>query len=183
MKVNATPIQGVFMVETTPSTDPGETFPQFFNAGEMVQAVGSRAIIQVNFSMTNAKGAIRGLHFQKPPHAEIKMVRCLKGSVFDVAVDLRKGSPTFLQWHAEELSGDNRRMLVIPEGCAHGFQTLEPFSELLYFHTHPYTREAEGGFRHDDPSLGIRWPLPATDLSERDKNHPLITRVFTGIAL
>lgn len=182
MKVNATPIQGVFVVETTPSTDPGESSPQFFCAGEMAQAFGNRAIVQVNYSMTNAKGAIRGLHFQHPPHAEMKMVRCLRGRVFDVAVDLRKGSPTFLRWHGEELSGDNRRMLVIPEGFAHGFQALEPFSEMLYLHTHPYAREAEGGFRHDDPALGIRWPLQVEDLSERDKTHPLITKAFEGLA-
>jgi dTDP-4-dehydrorhamnose 3,5-epimerase len=174
MKVNATPIQGVFMVEAPPSTESEEMLT--------AQAIGNRAIVQVNSSVTNAKGAIRGLHFQHPPHAEMKIVRCLKGRIFDVAVDLRKGSPTFLHWHSEELSGDNRRMLIIPEGCAHGFQVLETFSELLYFHTHPYTREAEDGLRYDDPALGIRWPLPVADLSERDKNHPLITTAFDGIS-
>ncbi len=109
-----------------------------------------------------------------PPHAEMKLVRCLRGRVWDVAVDLRAESPTFLHWHAEELSPDNHRMVVIPEGCAHGFQVLTPDSELLYLHTAFYAPDAEGGVRHDDPALGIRWPLPVTDLSPRDRSHPLI---------
>src|ERR1700722_9145627 len=110
MKVNTTLLAGVFMVETTPFMDHRGVFARFFCGKEMAGAVEDRAVVQANFSMTSAKGAIRGLHFQYPPHAEMKMFRCIKGRVFDVAVDLRKGSPTFLKWHGEELSGDNRRM-------------------------------------------------------------------------
>ena len=109
-------------------------------------------------------------------------MRCLAGRVWDVAVDLRAGSPTFLRWHAEELSAGNTRMLVIPEGCAHGFQALEEDSTLLYLHTEFYAPEFEGGVRHDDPRLGIPWPLPPTDISERDRGHPQLTRDFAGIA-
>jgi dTDP-4-dehydrorhamnose 3,5-epimerase len=109
-------------------------------------------------------------------------VRCFKGRVWDVAVDLRAGSPTFLQWHAEELSSENARMLVIPEGCAHGFQVLEPGSELLYLHTAFYSPEAEGGVSCNDPRLGITWPLPVADLSHRDSSLPLIAADYSGIA-
>jgi dTDP-4-dehydrorhamnose 3,5-epimerase len=123
------------------------------------------------------------MHYQHPPHAEMKLVRCVKGGVWDVAVDLRAGSPTFLQWHAEELTPQNARMLIVPEGCAHGFQALEPDSELLYLHTAFYTPEAEGGVAHDDPRLAISWPLPVVDLSTRDRAHPQIMPSFSGISL
>jgi dTDP-4-dehydrorhamnose 3,5-epimerase len=112
----------------------------------------------------------------------MKLVRCLKGRVWDVAVDFRHNSPTFLRWHAEELTPTNARMLVIPEGFAHGFQALEPESELLYLHTAFYTRDSEGGLRHDDPRLAIHWPLGVTDLSPRDAAHPFINSDFSGIA-
>lgn len=121
------------------------------------------------------------MHFQHPPYAEVKFVRCLRGRVWDVAVDLRAGSPTFLRWHAEELSPENAHMLVIPEGCAHGFQTLEADTELLYLHTTAYTPGAEGGVRYDDPAIGIRWPLPAANISSRDTGHAWIATDFTGL--
>jgi dTDP-4-dehydrorhamnose 3,5-epimerase len=121
------------------------------------------------------------MHFQNPPHAEMKLVRCLKGRVWDVAVDLRSGSPTFLRWHAEELAPEGARMLVIPEGCAHGFQALEPESELLYLHTAFYAPEAEGGVSYADPRLAITWPLPVSDLSPRDRSQPPIDHDFRGI--
>jgi dTDP-4-dehydrorhamnose 3,5-epimerase len=113
----------------------------------------------------------------------MKLIRCLKGRVWDVAVDLRRESPTFLHWHTEELTPANTRMMVIPEGFAHGFQVLEPESELLYLHTAFYTPGAEGGLRHDDPRLAINWPLAVTDLSPRDTAHPVISSDFSGIAL
>ena len=128
-----------------------------------------------------AVGAVRGLHFQLAPHAEMKLVRCLKGRVWDVAVDLRAGSPTFLQWHAETLSPDTMRMIVIPEGFAHGFQVLEPDSELLYLHTAAYNADAERAVRYDDPRLGIRWPLPVTQTSLRDAAHPPLGADFIGV--
>ena len=119
--------------------------------------------------MTKQKGTIRGMHFQNPPHAEMKIVRCVKGSIFDVAVDLRKDSPTLLRWHGEILSADNMKALVIPEGCAHGFQSLEDDVELVYISTSPYCKEAEGGIRFDDPKVQIQWPLPVTVISEKDR--------------
>jgi dTDP-4-dehydrorhamnose 3,5-epimerase len=121
------------------------------------------------------------MHFQRRPCAEMKLVRCLKGKVWDVAVDLRADSPTYLQWHAEELTPDNSKMLVIAEGFAHGFQVLEANSELLYLHTAFYSAETEGGVRYDDPALAITWPLLVTDISTRDTCHPLIESGFEGL--
>lgn len=183
MKLLPTAIAGVFVVETKAFQDSRGAFARLFCESELAQAVAGRRIEQINHSRTAAVGAIRGLHFQQAPHAEMKMVRCLRGRVWDVALDLRKGSPTFLQWHAQELSAANALMLVIPEGCAHGFQVLEPDSELLYLHTASYAPSAEGGVRFDDPALNVPWPLPVTDVSERDRKHPLIHKDFQGIAV
>ena len=178
MKLLPTAIAGVFIAETNAFQDNRGTFARLFCESDLADAVGGRHIEQINHSRTGAVGAVRGLHFQHAPHAEMKMVRCLRGRVWDVAVDLRKGSRTLLQWHAQELSAANALMLVIPEGFAHGFQVLEPESELLYLHTASYTPSAEGGIRFDDPALNIPWPLPVADVSERDKVHPLINKNF-----
>lgn len=183
MKLSATPLEGLFVADAVVVSDPRGAFSRLFCANALEPALGARRIVQINQSLTRAVGAVRGLHFQRPPHAEMKLVRCLRGRVFDVAVDLRAGSPTFLQWHAEELTPGNGRMMIIPEGFAHGFQVLEPDSELLYLHTAFYTPAAEGGVAHDEPRLGIAWPLPATDLSPRDRQHPPLADGFTGIAL
>ncbi len=181
LKIQNTSIADVYVVETTPLGDHRGIFARCFCEEELAPVLGQKKISQINFSRTMAEGAIRGLHFQYPPHAELKMVRCLRGRVWDVAVDLRNDSPTFLQWHAEELSETNLKMLVIPEGCAHGFQVLAPQSELLYLHTTPYHRPAEGALRYDDPRLAISWPLAVTDLSERDRQHPWIDEHFRGV--
>jgi dTDP-4-dehydrorhamnose 3,5-epimerase len=145
---------------------------------------GVRApIAQINQTLTRRKGTVRGMHFQLPPHAEIKIVSCLHGEIFDVAVDLRKNSPTFLQWHAEVLSADNQRCLVIPHGYAHGFQTLADDCELLYLHTAPYAPEAERGLNATDPRLSIAWPLTISQRSERDDNHDFLSSEFQGLEL
>lgn len=181
MSIRQTDIAGSFVVEARPYTDHRGAFSRLFCERALADVIGGRHIVQVNHSRTSAVGAVRGMHFQHPPHAEMKLVRCMRGRVWDVVVDLRAGSPTFLQWHAEELSPDSSRMLVIPEGCAHGFQVLEADSELLYLHTAFYTPESEGALRFDDPLLGITWPLQVVDLSERDKNHALLTNDFAGL--
>jgi len=183
MKILDTPIADLKLVVSSPHHDARGAFVRLFCAQELEPLLGDRQIAQINHSRTSHAGAVRGMHFQHPPHAEMKMVRCIRGRVWDVAVDLRSGSPTFLQWHAEELTQDDARMLVIPEGFAHGFQVMEPNSELLYLHTHFYHPPSEGGLRYDDPGLAISWPLPAQDLSQRDLNHPLISADFTGLAL
>lgn len=181
MNVMPLAISGAALVQGEPFADHRGAFARLFCIDALSEVFGQRRVVQANHSLTRAAGALRGLHFQHAPHAEMKLVRCLRGRVWDVLVDLRAGSPTFLQWHAEELSPGNARMLVIPEGCAHGFQALEADSELLYLHTAPYTPQAEGGVRHDDPALGIRWPLPVTDLSARDRSHPLLSTGFAGL--
>lgn len=178
-----TSISGLVVVETPPLIDRRGAFTRLYCEHELASLIGTRRIVQINHSRTATIGAVRGLHYQHLPHAEMKLVRCLKGRVWDVAVDLRHNSPTFLGWHAEELTPTNARMFVIPEGFAHGFQVLEPESELLYLHTAFYTPGAEGGLRHDDPRLAIHWPLAVTDLSARDAAHPLINSDFSGIAL
>lgn len=135
---------------------------------------GDRGIAQVNLSRNEAVGTIRGLHLQAPPHREAKLVRCLRGRVWDVAVDLRKDSSTHGHWHAMELTPDVGNALLIPEGCAHGFQVLEPGSELLYLHSGPWVPEAETGVRWNDPKLAIAWPLPAAVMSDRDRDLPFL---------
>jgi dTDP-4-dehydrorhamnose 3,5-epimerase len=183
MNILPTSISGLMMVETMPVTDTRGGFSRLYCEQELNVLIGHRKVVQINHSRTFNVGAVRGMHFQYPPHAEMKLVRCLKGRVWDLAIDLRHGSPTFLQWHAEELTPHNGRMMVIPEGFAHGFQVLEPDSELLYLHTAPYTPIAEGGIRFDDPKLGINWPRSVTDLSERDATHPLIGKAFQGVSV
>lgn len=136
----------------------------------------------MNHSFTKTKGSIRGMHFQYPPHSEVKLVRCIAGAVQDVIVDLRQGSPTFLQWFGMELSALNRQMLYIPQGFAHGFQTLTDNCELLYQHSTIYQPGAEGGLRYNDESINIDWTLEVTVISERDNRHPLIDENFTGIS-
>lgn len=178
-----TAIAGVYVVETDKIKDARGSFARLFCHNELSMLTGSRQIVQINRSLTTSVGAVRGMHYQLPPHAEMKLIRCLHGRVLDVVVDLRTGSPTFLKWHAEELSENNLRMMVVPEGCAHGFQVLAPDSELLYLHTSFYKPDFEGGVRFDDPRLAIKWPLEPCDVSLRDQNHPLLTQNFEGIKL
>lgn len=181
MEITATRIVGLHVVRTTARRDHRGSFSRLFCRDELARAFGERAVVQINHSRTSAIGAVRGLHFQRAPHAEMKLVRCIRGEVFDVAVDLRANSATFLQWHAEELTPENGCMMIVPEGCAHGFQVLAAESELLYLHTAAYAPDAEGGIRPDDPMVAVRWPLPIGDLSDRDRAHPLLTTDFTGL--
>ena len=183
MKIRTTAIRGVAVVETSAFTDERGVFTRLFCANEFGDIIGSRRILQINRSLTNNAGTVRGLHFQRAPHAEMKLVTCLKGRVWYVAVDLRAGSGTFLQYHAEELTANNSRVLAIPEGCAHGFQVLDPNSELLYLHTALYNPHSEGGVQPVDPRLHIPWPLEIVDLSSRDRTHPLLTEDFTGLTV
>ncbi|MDD2685719.1 MAG: dTDP-4-dehydrorhamnose 3,5-epimerase [Gallionella sp.] len=183
MNVIEAGISGAFVIESSTFQDNRGAFSRLFCMRELQPILGSRTIAQINQSMTRSVGAVRGLHYQNAPHAEMKIVRCLKGRVFDVAVDLRKESPTFLKWHAVELSPENNLAYVIPEGCAHGFQVLQEDSQLLYLHTEFYSPEVEGAVRFDDPKVAVDWPLPPTDLSARDLSHPLLKENFKGIVL
>lgn len=177
-----TALAGLVAVQRQPRGDARGYLERLYCAEELRDAGLDKPIRQINRTLTRDKGTVRGLHFQRPPHAEIKVVSCLAGSVFDVAVDLRKGSPTFLHWHAEVLSGENRASLVIPEGFAHGFQTLEDECEMLYMHTADFMPEAEGGFDALDSRLSITWPLAVAQRSERDSNLPQVRLDWEGIA-
>ena len=183
MHLSPTPIAGVFEAQTDPFRDQRGRLTRLFCLNDLRDAHADRPIVQINHSLTHQLGTVRGLHFQRPPHAEAKWIRCLRGRVFDVAVDLRQGSPTLLQWYACELDADRQNAIFIPEGCAHGFQTLEPNSELLYLHTAAYVPNAEGGLRYDDPRIGIAWPLPIGDVSDRDQRHARLDESFQGLTL
>ena len=183
MNITPIPLRDAVIVESSALTDHRGAFTRLYCERELDNIIGDRRIVQINHSMTRSVGAVRGFHYQMPPHAEMKLVRCIKGRAWDVVVDLRYGSPTFLRWHATELTAANGRMMVIPEGCAHGFQALEEDSELLYLHTAFYVPGAECGVNVYDPSLAVAWPMPISDLSERDKKHPAINDSFAGILL
>lgn len=183
MRILSTSIVGLQLIEGTTFSDARGAFSRLYCEDELAQLIGHRRIVQINHSCTQAVGAVRGLHYQRAPHAEMKLVRCLKGKVWDVAVDLRPNSCSYKRWYAQELSPQNSCMMVIPEGFAHGFQALEAGSELLYLHTAFYNPKAEGGVRHDDPELSISWPLPVSDISLRDTSHAYIDSTFTGVAL
>lgn len=175
------PLAGLRRVEREKRGDSRGFLSRLFCADELAAAGWRKPVAQINHTATTRRGAVRGLHFQAPPHAEMKLVTCLRGVVWDVAVDLRRDSPTFLSWHAEELSPDNRAALLIPEGFAHGFQTLTDDCELLYLHSVPYAPAAEGGVNPRDPAVEVSWPLPIAELSPRDEAHPMLTGAFTGL--
>lgn len=178
-----TPLAGVVLLQRKLLGDSRGYLERLYCMDELQSLLAGRSIVQVNHTLTAAKGTVRGMHYQLPPHTEVKFVSCLRGVVFDVAVDLRHGSPTFLQWHAEILSADNHKTLVIPEGFAHGFQTLSEDCEMLYLHTMAYQPLAERGVTATDPQLSIRWPLPVDGQSPRDMAHPLLDPYFNGVVL
>ncbi len=178
----ATGIAGLKVLQRKPLGDARGYLERMFCAEELEPLLAGRRIVQVNHTLTATRGTVRGLHFQHPPHAETKFVSCLRGEVFDVAVDLRRDSPTFLHWHGEILSADNHRTLMIPEGCAHGFQTLSDDCEMLYFHTAAYRAEAEGGLNALDPVVAIKWPRDVVMMSDRDRSLPLFSSEFKGLS-
>lgn len=181
MKFDATPIEGLWQIETAPHRDERGSLTRLFCAEAFEHVSPGLRFVQVNHSVTLGRGTIRGLHFQRAPAAEWKLIRCLRGRVFDVTVDLRDGSATFGRWNAVELSQENQREILIPPGCAHGFQTLSADCELLYQHSEPYTPGCEDGVRHDDPRLAIHWPEPEVGMSPRDRGFRLMTSDFEGV--
>ena len=178
-----TSIRGLKVIRRAPAGDERGKLERLFCAEELSALMAGRTIAQVNHTVTAKAGTVRGMHFQHAPHAELKLVTCLRGEVFDVAVDLRRNSPTLLRWHAQVLRADNQTTLLIPEGFAHGFQAMSDDCELLYFHTAAYAPAAEGGLHPEDPRLAIRWPKAVTALSPRDAAHRLLGEDFRGIAV
>jgi len=183
LTVTELPLAGLRLVTRTRLGDARGFLSRVFCAEELAQAGWVKPIAQINHTNTAAAGTVRGMHFQIPPHAEMKLVTCLQGEVWDVAVDLRAGSPTFLHWHAEMLSRDNGNAFLIPEGFAHGFQAMTDRCDLLYLHSAAHAASAESAVRFDDPRLRIAWPRPVTEVSARDRNHPLLPVEFTGIRI
>ena len=168
-----TELSGAFIVDLEPREDSRGFFARAWCADEFAGHGLATRLVQANLSFNDRAGTLRGMHFQHPPAAEAKVIRCTRGSIFDAIIDLRPDSPTFKQWIAVELTADNRRALYVPEGLAHGYQTLEPDTETLYLVSEYYTPSAEGGVRWDDPAFGIEWPDPRSAiLSEKDANWP-----------
>ena len=177
------PLAGLKRIERRRLGDDRGFLSRLFCSDELAVAGWQKSIAQINHTFTSQRGTVRGLHYQTPPHAEMKLVSCIRGEVWDIAIDLRSDSPTFLQWHAQILSEDNGHALLIPEGFAHGFQTLKDDCELLYLHTEVYAPQAEAALRFNDERLAIMWPLPVAEISLRDQGHPLLTSKFNGIKL
>ena len=183
MTFTQTPLADAYIVTLSPRGDNRGWFARTYCQNEFAQIGHQEPWVQMNHSMTHQTGAIRGMHFQHHPHTEIKLVRCIAGSVFDVIIDLRAGSPTFGHWFAEELSVENGQMMYIPKGFAHGFQTLTTDCQLIYCHSNYYSPDSEGAIRFDDPRIAIQWPLPVTDLSARDASHLLLDDRFAGLII
>lgn len=175
------PLEGVKLVTRRRASDHRGFLSRIFCFAELAEAGWTKPVSQVNHSFTARRGTIRGMHYQRPPHAEMKCVACISGEVFDVAVDLRRGSPGFLKWHGERLSAERGDSILIPEGFAHGFQALTDDVELIYFHSEIFTPDAEEVINPLDPRLAIKWPLTVEDISHRDSTSPMLTDSFRGI--
>ncbi len=169
-----TKIKDVYIIEPELKTDERGYFGRFFCKKELAEIGVNFDIVQINRSLNKKKGTLRGIHFQKHPKSEDKIVQCISGAIYDVAVDLRRDSETYGQWASVELTQDNKKMFLIPKGCAHGFQSLEENSEILYFISEFYSPEYESGVRYNDSLLNIKWPIKNPIILERDKNWPLI---------
>jgi dTDP-4-dehydrorhamnose 3,5-epimerase len=172
MRFRTTRLRDVKMIEFEPATDDRGFFVRTFCSQGFAAAGLATAFVQQSFSHTTRIGTVRGMHFQRAPHEEVKVVRCLAGAIQDVLIDLRPASPTYMQWEAYELAAGDKRQLYVPTGFAHGFQTLAPATEVAYMMTAFYAPEAACGIRHDDPAFNIAWPLPVTDISPKDQSWP-----------
>ncbi len=172
MQFSETPIAGLIIVEVKRITDDRGFFGRIWCQKEFEEHGIDSRTVQINTTLSHRAGTVRGVHFQDAPHAESKVTRCTRGRAYDIALDLRPSSPTFRQWFGIELSADNQRMLVIPPGCAHGYQALEDCTELMYLTSEFYAPHAVRGVRHDDPSFSIKWPLPVSVISPQDSTWP-----------
>ncbi len=177
MKFIETSLKGAYLIEIKPQEDVRGYFARAYCQREF-QAVGLETVwVQANLSRNRRRGILRGLHYQAPPFQEAKLILCLRGTIYDVIVDLREDSPTHLEWLDVELSQNNLLGMYVPKGFAHGFQTLEDDTELLYLMSEFYAPEAARGIRWDDPALAIPWPIPDPILSPRDQNLPLLEKL------
>ncbi|MBV1697938.1 MAG: dTDP-4-dehydrorhamnose 3,5-epimerase [Hyphomicrobiales bacterium] len=168
------PLSGAYRIDLERREDSRGFFARCFCEDEFSRHGLKARWIQINMSYNRSRGTLRGMHFQRPPEADAKVVSCVRGAAHDVIVDLRAGSPTYGKWCAVDIDETNKSMIYVPEGFAHGFQTTRADTELVYFHSTAYAPAYEGGIRYDDPTLSIDWPIPVTNVSERDLAHPLI---------
>jgi dTDP-4-dehydrorhamnose 3,5-epimerase len=181
MQFSETPLQGAFVIEIKPNNDDRGFFARAYCAKEFEAHGLKPEVCQSNLSFNHKKGTLRGMHYQLPPAAETKLVRCVQGSIYDVIIDLRPNSPTFKHQFGIELSAENRRALYVPEMFAHGYQTLTDGAEVLYQVGEFYTPGCEQGLRYDDPSFDIEWPIEVTVLSEKDGTWPLFAEQAQGV--
>jgi len=181
MILTPTPLTGAFLIDLEKRGDDRGFFARFFCEKEFQGAGLESRFVQINNSLTAKKGTLRGMHYQLPPDPEVKVVRCIRGALFDVIVDLRPDSPTFRQWFGAELTAGNRTMMYVPRGFAHGLLTLEDDTEALYLVSAFYSPAQERGVRYNDPSLGIRWPVEILETSEKDRNWPDLNEEFHGL--
>lgn len=172
MEITELPIKGAYIVRFPLMEDPRGSFQRVYSEREFIEIGVLKPIVQINMSHTSRRGTIRGLHYQAGASAEIKMVRCLRGEIFDVIVDLRPDSGTYLKWHGQVLSAETRQMIIVPEGLAHGFQALSDNVEVIYPVTAPYAPEDERGIRWDDPAFNIKWPIDKAIVSDKDAGLP-----------
>ena len=176
-----TSLKGSYVITIEPVEDERGWFARTYCKNEFLSIGHMKEWVQMNHSFTKQKGTVRGMHYQRPPYGEIKLVRCIAGSVYDVIIDLRANSATYLQYFGIELSAVNKKMIYIPEGFAHGFQALSNDAELVYNHSQFYLPGVEAGVRYNEPSINIKWPLELTNISERDNSHPFIDANFKGL--
>lgn len=181
--ISSTPLSDLKTVERQPLADDRGFLARIFCAEEFRGLGWQTPPIQINHTLTIGKGTVRGMHFQHPPHSEMKLVSCLRGEVWDVAVDIRAGSPTFLKWYGARLSASNNLAMMLPEGFAHGFQALSDNAELLYCHSAAYEKMAEDGLNPNDPALAIDWPFAVKSLSEKDGSRPFLKSDYKGVSL
>jgi dTDP-4-dehydrorhamnose 3,5-epimerase len=170
------PLAGAYVIALEPHSDERGLFARAYCAREFADAGLATELVQANISSNARAGTVRGLHFQRPPHAEVKLVRCVKGALYDVIVDMRATSPTYLRWFGAELSDANGLMMYVPKGFAHGYQSLTDGATVFYMVSAFYAPQAEGGLRHDDPRLAIAWPRAVADVSDKDAQWPLLPR-------
>ncbi len=183
MKFTQTSLEGAYLITPTPFEDHRGFFFRSFCVNEFAEQGLLVDIKQVNRSGTYGKGSFRGMHFQHPPYAETKIVECIKGIIFDVIIDIRKNSPTFLQWYGIELSESNKQKLYIPKGFAHGFQSISEYAEINYLVSQFYHKDSEGIIHYNDPLLDIQWPLAISTISEKDNAATFLEENFNGLLI
>lgn len=181
IEVASLSLQGLMRVTRMENKDDRGSFSRLFCSDKLSIIGWTKPIVQINITHTQKKGTVRGLHFQRPPFAEMKLISCLKGAIWDVVVDIRQDSETYLQWHCEILNAENQQSLLVPEGFAHGFQALTDNVEMHYCHSEPYNVDFEAGLNAMDPELSIKWPLEITQISTKDSNHPFIKNQILGV--